>query len=387
VLSVQPGTLELAKYPFLQEAGDLMRSIGINIDDLGKQENWKIVQRARERVVQAVHKTRVSSDLEDLDSEILSFPAAIVLVRATNHEYLMQRYALAEALRIEELLEHEKPAVVTFIFRKVLNIRLTEASERVGGKDYQFKIHITDYLKRASAFHKPEWKLVNRVLQKGYVLLRPHDLIRLIREEIRQIIFQRMRSLQAPQLPQSLQQVVAELKVIAPRPKGADIDFHVSPEKYPPCVRMALSMLEKGQSVPHYGNFLLATYLLKVGKTAEEVVGVFTKSPDYKESIARYQVEHIAGLKGGRTRYSVPSCRTLQAHNFCWKDPIGCAGIVSPIQYGRQKWNEGDTEKTKWKRVNQDQKRRQKGREVGLKRTASSAPTTMTDTKYQHGTN
>jgi DNA primase large subunit len=333
--SVHPGTLELAKYPFLQEAGTLMRDLGISLDDLGTKENWPIVQRAKQRVIQAIGKARVSSDLGDLDVEILSFPLAMVLVKSTNNEYLIQRYALSEAVRVEELLEGEKTHFITFIFKKVLNIDLFPISEKIGGREYQFKIRIQDYLQRASQFHKPEWKLVNRILANGYVLLRTPDLIRLIREEIRSIIFKRTASLQVPTLPSSLQQIVGELKLATPKPKASMIDFQITPESFPPCVRMAISMLERGQSLPHYGNFLLATYMLKTGKPIEEVTRLFTKSPDYKESIAKYQVEHIAGLKGGRTKYSVPSCRTLQAHNFCWKDPVGCANIVNPTQYGR----------------------------------------------------
>lgn len=35
---------------------------------------------------------------------------------------------------------------------------------------------------------------------------------------------------------------------------------------------------------------------------------------DYSERMTRYQVEHIAGEKGSRTRYIPPKCDTLQAH-------------------------------------------------------------------------
>src|SRR5208337_4158510 len=65
----------------------------------------------------------------------------------------------------------------------------------------------------------------------------------------------------------------------------------------------------------------------------DEIVSVFPKAPDFKQSITRYNVEHIAGLKGGRTRYTVPSCKTLQTNGFCFKDPIKCYEISSPLRY------------------------------------------------------
>jgi len=78
---------------------------------------------------------------------------------------------------------------------------------------------------------------------------------------------------------------------------------------------------------------LMATYLLAVGKNVDDIMALFPKAPDFKQSITKYQVEHIAGLKGGRTRYTVPSCRTLQTHGFCFKDPVKCFEISSPLQY------------------------------------------------------
>jgi DNA primase large subunit len=96
-------------------------------------------------------------------------------------------------------------------------------------------------------------------------------------------------------------------------------------------------MLERGENVPHYGRFLMATYLLSVGKSVDDIVALFPKAPDFKQNITKYQVEHLAGLKGGRTRYRVPSCKTLQTHQFCFKDPVKCYEISSPMQYPSRK--------------------------------------------------
>jgi Eukaryotic and archaeal DNA primase, large subunit/LAGLIDADG-like domain len=112
------------------------------------------------------------------------------------------------------------------------------------------------------------------------------------------------------------------------------------------CVREALNLLEKGQNVPHYGRFLMASYLLAVGKTVDDIMALFPKAPDFKASVTKYQVEHIAGLKGGRTRYSVPSCKTLQTHSFCFKDPVKCYEILTPLQYPSRKRPENTAAKS-----------------------------------------
>jgi len=124
------------------------------------------------------------------------------------------------------------------------------------------------------------------------------------------------------------------------------------------CVREALNLLEKGQNVPHYGRFLMATYLLAVGKTVDDIMALFPKAPDFKQSVTKYQVEHIAGLKGGRTRYRVPSCNTLQTHSFCFKDPIKCYEISNPTQYPS----------TKNPQVSQEESKKNKGVESRISR-------------------
>lgn len=162
---------------------------------------------------------------------------------------------------------------------------------------------------------------------------------------------QRLSAVNPPKLPPEIDSRVKKLiEVAPPPPRSAFTIINVSPENYPPCVRAALNMLEKGENVPHYGRFLMTTYLLAVGKSVDDIMALFPKAPDFKQSITKYQVEHIAGLKGGRTRYSVPSCSTLQTHSFCFKDPVKCYEITRPTQYPSTKTPgivEGDAKKSK----------------------------------------
>ena len=247
----------------------------------------------------------------------------------------MGRYSLAEAKRVESLLKQEDNGkIIEDIFQTFLGVQLehTAVSNLPG-----FKISMSDYVKRAVEFHKPEWKLVNRIVQNGKVYVSQTDLIRLIREEISDLIKQRLEATSVPKLPKELDAIVKHLIEIAPPPRSTFTTLKIAPENYPPCVKESLRLLENGENVPHYGRFLMATYLLAVGKTVDDIMGLFPKSPDFKKSVTQYQVEHIAGMKGGRTKYTVPSCKTLQTHSFCFKDPVKCYDISSPLQYPSRK--------------------------------------------------
>ena len=332
---MQFGSDDLAKYSFLPQAGDFIRDQGISIGELTRPEFKNVILRAEDRVLEAIRSGKVSDQTGSKEIEIMSFPVSLMLVRSTKLNHLMDRYALAEAVRVESFLNQERnESIIEAIFKTILGIQL----ERNAASRYpSFKISLSDYVKRAVGFHKNEWKLVNKIVQNGKVYVTQHDLIRLIREEIRDLILKRLKTIPIPKLPEELETISKKIIELTPPPRSAYSIVKVSPEDYPPCVREALRLLEKGENVPHYGRFLMATYLLAIGKSVDDIMALFPKAPDFKQSVTKYQVEHIAGLKGGHTRYSVPSCKTLQTHSFCFKDPIKCYEITSPIQFPSRK--------------------------------------------------
>ncbi|MGI0049308.1 MAG: DNA primase, partial [Nitrososphaera sp.] len=102
------------------------------------------------------------------------------------------------------------------------------------------------------------------------------------------------------------------------------------------CVKHALEVMGKGENLPHSARVMLATYMLAIGKPVDEIVMMYENAPDFNEKITRYQVEHLAGMKGSRTKYSVPSCDKLRNENLCFAT-ADCDGIINPIQFGRKR--------------------------------------------------
>ena len=106
--------------------------------------------------------------------------------------------------------------------------------------------------------------------------------------------------------------------------------------EYPPCIKHAMEIINKGENLPHSARFMLATYMLAIGKSEEQVIEIFKNSPDYNEKITRYQVEHLAGMKGSHIKYSVPSCDRLRTEDLCYAVKE-CENLINPIQFGRRK--------------------------------------------------
>jgi DNA primase large subunit len=102
----------------------------------------------------------------------------------------------------------------------------------------------------------------------------------------------------------------------------------------PPCIAQILAKIGNGEDISHVENFTVAAYLLNTGHSVDEVIKVFRNKSDFNERIARYQVEHIAGLKGSRTRYRPPSCAKMRTYGLCIEDGGRCPrGIRNPLDH------------------------------------------------------
>jgi DNA primase large subunit len=68
-----------------------------------------------------------------------------------------------------------------------------------------------------------------------------------------------------------------------------------------------------------------------------EIVKNFVSITDFDEQFTRYQIEHIAGLRGSRTKYTPPTCSTLKTHGICVNPDNLCKTIRHPLTYYRRR--------------------------------------------------
>jgi DNA primase large subunit len=71
--------------------------------------------------------------------------------------------------------------------------------------------------------------------------------------------------------------------------------------------------------------------------TVDNVIDLFRSISDFDERMTRYQVEHIAGTRGSRTRYVPPRCDTLRTHGICISMDEICRKVRHPLTYYRRK--------------------------------------------------
>lgn len=321
---------KLANYPFMAEAREWVKNEKVSIEEILFDSLYERARtRAIERVKQAFEKGIISNAalLNEIDCmmEIFSYPVARMIVVAIESDYLLRRYALAEAKKAYENLKEEDFEFISYV-AKQFEIELNGS-----------KMYFADYLKYAPTWDI-KWKLVNRKLEKGFVEMSKNEVARIIQEAIRKKIYNELSYLFAPQeVKKIFKNEIMEIrnKLIMKQKKKELEKEEINFEDFPPCMKNLISAIKSGLNVPHVGRFTIVTFLNAIGQSVDEILKLFSTSPDFNEEKTRYQIEHITGRISG-TIYAVPKCDTIRTWGLCYPDEK-CRNIRHPLFYYRRK--------------------------------------------------
>ncbi|AJW71880.1 DNA primase [Nitrosopumilus adriaticus] len=336
------GQDEIAKYPFLADAGQYLKDQGFSLEQFGTDPDLKqLIDKAYDRILVAADGKIYKSDLigdhvskeAALPREVFSFLLAIVLLKLCGMHTLIKRFALAEARRAEKYLERDL-SNISDDSKKELAIKVIDDlfSVQIEKQDDYFVIPASDYLKHSINFHEREWKLINRHVENGLVFLTPHETVRLIRKELGTYINSKIINAKTPTMIPGFEDSVNKLSMLSKK----FATFTVTTGEYPPCIKHAIDVLEKGENLPHSGRFMLATFLLSKGQTVQQIAPLFKNAPDYNPRVTLYQLNHLAGTSGSGTQYSCPSCEKLKTQSLCFATSE-CDNIINPLQFGKKR--------------------------------------------------
>ncbi|MBR1974166.1 MAG: DNA primase, partial [Candidatus Methanomethylophilaceae archaeon] len=164
-------TIRAAKFPFLREAKEFVDSQHIEMADLITSENLLPARkRGIQRVLEALDKGMVEYRplMNDYDRlmEVMSYPYARMLVSQVDDRYLTKRYALGEAVRMNQNLNDEKRNMTT-----LLTVSGELGVEALGNDTGIVRMKFTDFLMLAGRLKSKEWKLINNDVRSGMVHL------------------------------------------------------------------------------------------------------------------------------------------------------------------------------------------------------------------------
>ncbi|MCX8175672.1 MAG: DNA primase large subunit PriL [Candidatus Bathyarchaeota archaeon] len=346
---------DLAKYPFIVDATEYVKeNLGLlRLNEVLSTDFKPIFDRAILRIKDSATLTikelgHQSLTCEKVDPcvEILSFPLAVAILKLIGDSYFEKRFALFEAKKASLNLENEAPEKMVKIATKNFGwkVSLAGLNDSLG----EIKLHFKDYLKNAVKIREDEWKLVNQLLIDGEVYLTRKKVARLLEEEIRKHIEAKFNEAGKVALLDILKDVDEKTKeeflgeinkiknFIQARKKDSVKEFSfydVKPDLFPPCIKNLYMDVLSGKDVPHIGRFTLTAFLIQIGVSIDEIVKIYTSATDFDERITRYQVEHIAGVVGGKTKYKPLNCGNMKTHGLCLGEDKVCEKVKNPLTY------------------------------------------------------
>jgi len=332
-------SLQLARYPFLRGAAVYAEENSTDIDSLIRSPSYESARkRGLDRVLSAISQHKVSdvSLLNEYDRliEVLSYPYARMIVSCVGDRFLTKRYALAEASRMNELLQSDHPSAIPIAAE--LNVNSMADNE---GK---IRIHFSDYLRFSHVMKAIEWKLINTDIRNGYVHLEQEKFDRLLQNALQERIeselplnmpaeFRELMKADAAYVTLALSETKAKLS-----PTGGEA---MNMDYLPPCMKAILASAQNGVNLPHSARFALVSFLNALGLSYDQIIGLFAQSPDFDESKSSYQIKHITGEERGGEGYTPPECSTMKTNGICFNADNLCNSekMNHPLSYYRIK--------------------------------------------------
>ncbi|WP_243677908.1 hypothetical protein [Vulcanisaeta distributa] len=182
----------IVKYPFSREGLTRFREItsergGLYINDLANSAIGKqLLQRAYEILSEAIIRNSITDDPDFGEDELLAHYIAIILAAHLDRA-LWRRFADVESKRFSSRLALEDPDCVIYLAKEfginAARLRDLDIYDENLALAFDVGVRVWDYL-RFMPRNDPYWKLVNRYLLKGWVLMTYKDLVRLVEEAV-----------------------------------------------------------------------------------------------------------------------------------------------------------------------------------------------------------
>jgi len=319
-------------FPYTEQAKKILKKTGLNPENVPEQAIKRaalMVSRASAGKEYSLGLTNPSKEI--LEHEVIAFPIAKMFVSVMRTTNIPEKFALlVQRNTFSNLLESENPQELCTDLAKDMGIKFGLSDE----KEFFAEMSLLDFL--TINFNDDELKLVNQAVEKGIVYLTLNDFARFISEKA-YIKTNEALPISKEQVPKGIQRLARsiESQMISMEKKDFDLKLEgkVDPNLFPPCIKEIYAQQMEGRKLPHYARLASATFLKSAGMTQEEILKVFAKSPDYKEHVARYQLQRIF-----EKDLSPPSCQKLAEYGLKVRECGAACTVKHPMQHYRREY-------------------------------------------------
>jgi DNA primase large subunit len=283
--------LEFAqKFPFTNKSKEVLKEMGAGLEDIDENA----MRRAALMVLKANSKENYSPGLtsdnhELLEKEVMAFPLAKMLISAMTVPNLSEKFAtLISKKTFEYIVENEDGKELALELADDLEINY-EISE------IEFvNIKLIEYLD--IYFTDEETKLVNKIVNKGNVILNLNDFSRFLSEKAYKKVIDSM-PIEKKKIPKTItklsKSIESQLGTISQKKFDDKIVGKVDPKIFPPSIKKIYDEGLAGRKLNHYERLTIAGFLRQVGMSEDQVINFFSKAPNYKKQLTEYHVKRI----------------------------------------------------------------------------------------------
>jgi DNA primase large subunit len=287
-------------------------------------------------------------------TDLVAFHASLLVLNSLGEKWVLKRLSVSIAKHYSSQLyrlDDDSLVVLAGLLglhvkkhfgREVLKIPLRLTGRGVLHKLFPISIRLRDYIKWSYRLKgDPAWKITNQPILDGKVFIDRRKLIRLMEEAIDSSVETLSKEYEnavkpGQRLPGILGEVSEKAKKIIEKNMQktrfpllmGEYRGPINYDAFPPCMKNILLRAKSGANLSHHERFAIATFLIQLGADEETVIDVFRNSPDFKEKIARYQVEHLMGKRGGGKKYKPYNCDTMKTLGLC----VAECNVKTPFQ-------------------------------------------------------
>ncbi|MFA5357333.1 MAG: hypothetical protein WC308_00205 [archaeon] len=314
------------EFPFTEKARNVLKKSGVSLDSAPKQA----FEIARELVLFSAAGKQKMFELsnpseEDLMNELMAFPIAKMLVSVMKHPRIIEKFSMMIEKKTFSYLttaKKQKELSVDLALELGINFSLLEG-------EFFVQLPLTEFLQ--INFNDEELKLVNLAVSGGNIFLATNDFARFLSEVAYKKVFDSL-PISADDIPGEFKQFARAIENQIGSIERKDFDLKVSgkanPNFFPPCMKALYVDLLAGKRLSYTARITIASFLYQVGFSQEELLVLFSKSPDYKPHIARYHIARIFDKK-----LSAPGCKKIKEYGLKIKECEQECNYKHPLRY------------------------------------------------------
>ena len=279
------------KFPFTEKAKMQLKDSTISIDDIPEV----IVRKAALMISRANSKQAYSLEAmnptnEMLENELMAFPTAKLILSVMQTTRMIEKFCeMIRKKAFHEIIDSAKPKEIAIELANDFKLDYTRIED-----GEEFEIALIDYLE--ILFVDDETKLVNKRVEKGSVFLGLNDFARFLSEKAYKKVFDSL-PIEKESVPKDLVKIAksidSQLVHIEHKRFDAKLSGKINPALFPPSMQELYQKQLAGKKLGYYERLVLAAFLYQVGMRKQEMLTLFSKSPDFKAHIAQYHINRV----------------------------------------------------------------------------------------------